>query len=118
MRWSAAIYWLALAAGILLTSVSQVLLKVGATSRSRLVDAFINRLTLSGYALFVVVTAFNVFAMKAIPLRTVTAATSLTYVLTLALGKWILGETVGRRTMCGLSLIVAGIVVYSAAGVL
>ena len=78
--------------------------------------AFLNRRTLIGYVLFLGVTVLNIFAMKAIPLRTVTVATSLTYVLTLGMGRFLLGEMVSRRLVVGVTLIVAGIFVFSLAG--
>ena len=111
-----ALHWLALTAGILLASVSQVLLKLGAGSRRSFMGAFLDRRTQIGYVLFLGVTVLSIFAMKAIPLRTVTAATSLTYVLTLGMGRGFLGEIVTRRMVLGVALIMAGIFVFSLAG--
>ena len=111
-----AVHWLALTAGILLPSVSQVLLKLGAGTRRSFMGAFLDRRTLIGYVLFLGVTVLSIFAMKAIPLRTVTAATALTYVLTLGMGRGFLGEIVTRRMVLGAALIMAGIFVFSLAG--
>lgn len=116
MNAPSAFHWLALAGGIVLTSVSQVLLKLGAGSGSSFARAFLNPRTVTGYAMFMGVSLLNIFAMKAIPLRTVTAAVSLTYVLTMGMGRWFLGEVVTRRMVLGLSLIVTGIFVFSLAG--
>jgi len=113
-----ALYWLALAAGIILTAVSQILLKVGATNKSTILRSFLNVGTLAGYSLFFVVTLLNVFAMRRIPLRTMTAASSITYVLTLALGHWMLRERLTWRMLAGVALILAGVIVYSISGVL
>jgi drug/metabolite transporter (DMT)-like permease len=111
-----AFHWLALSGGILLTSVSQVLLKLGAGAGRSFARAFLNRYTVTGYVLFLGVTILNIFAMKAIPLRTVTAATSLTYAVTVGMGHSFLGEMLTRRTMLGVALIVVGIFVFSLAG--
>jgi len=74
--------------------------------------AFLGRRTLIGYVLFLGVTVLSIFAMKAIPLRTVTAATA----LTLGMGRGFLGEIVTRRMVLGVALIMAGIFVFSLAG--
>ena len=113
-----ALYWLALAGGIVLTALSQVLLKAGARNKKKVLHSFLNPGTLAGYSLFLVVTLLNVFAMKKIPLRTMTAASSITYVLTLVLGYRLLQERVSARMVAGVALIVIGVVVYSLSGVL
>ena len=111
-----ALHWLALVGGILLTSVSQVLLKLGAGAGRSFARAFLNRCTVTGYVLFLAVTVLNIFAMKAIPLRTVTAATSLTYAVAVGMGHRFLGEIVTRRMILGVALIIVGICVFSLAG--
>jgi len=111
-------YWIALGGGIILTALSQALLKSGARGKRKILHSFLNPSTLAGYSLFLVVVLLNVLAMKRIPLRTMTAASSLTYVLTLALGHWLLRERVSLHMVVGVILIFAGVVVYSVSGVL
>lgn len=103
----------ALALGVGLTAVSQVLLRSGARGKDRFYASFLNWHTVIGYGLFVLVTMLNVFAMQTIPLKTVTAWVSLTYVVTMLLSRWLLGEELNRYMLAGAGLIVAGIVLFS-----
>lgn len=104
----------ALALGIVLTAVSQVLLRSGARNKATLVGSFLNLHTIVGYGLFLMVTMLNVYAMQVIPLKTVTAWISMTYVVTMVLSRWLLKEELNGRMLGGAGLIVAGIIVFSA----
>ncbi len=103
----------ALGVGIVLTAVSQVLLRSGARNKSSLIGSFLNPHTLLGYGLFLAVTVLNVYAMQTILLKTVTAWVSMTYVATMILSRWLLKEELNRFMLMGAALIVAGIVVFS-----
>ncbi len=103
----------ALGLGIVLTAVSQVLLRSGARNKSSLLGSFLNPHTIVGYGLFLLVTVLNVYAMQVIPLKTVTAWISMTYVATMILSRWVLKEELNGRMVAGAGLIVAGIVVFS-----
>lgn len=104
---------IALALAIVLTAISQLLLRQGAVRGARWMAGFVNPRSVAGYSLFVLVAALNVFALQAIPLRTLTAWTSLTYVLTIGLSHWILKEKLNAGMLAGCGLIMAGIVVFS-----
>lgn len=103
---------LALGACLLLTATSQLLLKHGASGETTARSALLNRFTLSGYALLVMVTVLAVYAMQAIELKVVTAWTALTYLMVTAGSATILGEHVNRARWLGSALIVAGIAVF------
>ena len=103
----------ALGLAILLTSFSQVLLRSGISNAKNILVGFFNPKTVFGYTLFLLVTLLTVFAMQKIPLRTLTAWNSTTYVLTLLLSHWILRENLNRKMILGGFFIIAGIVVFS-----
>lgn len=104
---------LALVIGIFLTALSQVLLRSGAQKKPTWLSSFLNVRTVLGYGLFVFVTALNVHALQTIPLRTVTAWISTTYILTPFMAKWLLKEELNASIMAGSVLILVGIVVFS-----
>jgi len=106
----------ALSIGIFLSAFSQVLLKSGARHKATWLASFLNMHTVIGYSLFVLVTVLNVYAMQTIPLKTVTAWVSLTYVLTLLMSRYLLKETLNGRMLIGAGMIVAGIVLFSSHG--
>ena len=103
----------ALAVGIVLTSISQILLRRGAGGKVSWYISFLNVYTALAYGLFLIVTILNVYAMKTIQLKTITTWISLTYVLTLFLSGWILKEKLNGKMILGVLLIAIGIAVYS-----
>ena len=103
----------ALGLGIMLTAVSQLLLRRGATRGNHWLAGYINPSSAAGYASFVLVALLNVYALQTIHLKTLTAWTSLNYVLTLVLAHWLLGEPLNAKMLAGCGLIVGGIVVFS-----
>lgn len=103
----------ALGAGIALTVAAQLLLRSGASRGASFLSSFLNPRTAVGYGLFLLTTVLNVFAMRVLDLKTVTAWAALTYVLTPMAAAALLGEEVSRRTVAGSTLVAAGIVVFS-----
>ena len=103
----------ALGLGIVCTATAHVLLRLGARGRAAGRRLLLNPYTLAGYGLFVFITMLNVFALQAIPLKTVTAWTALTYVVTPLLSRAVLREPLNKGMLAGSALILAGIVVFS-----
>ena len=64
-------------------------------------------------AMFCLVPAMSYMALKQWPLSTVYMATGLTYVLVLIMAKLLLGETISRRKMQAMLLIVGGVVIFN-----
>lgn len=104
---------LAMTAAIILTAVAQVLLKTGAARGRSFTTSFLNGYTLTGYAVFGVVTVFGVFALQGIRLSTFTAWASLAYPLVMLLSYFILREYLAKDRLLGTGLIVLGILVFS-----
>lgn len=109
-------HYLALFVGIALTGISQVLLRLGAAGRSSWLRSYLHGLTMIGYAVFVVVTAINVYVLTAMPLKTFTAWISLTFVWTAVLSRFVLKEEIHSRVYYGVCIIVVGILIFVSGG--
>ncbi len=109
------VHWhgVALGLAIILTAASQLLLRQGAVRGTHRLAGLLNLRSAIGYFLFILVAALNVFALQAIALKTLTAWASLTYVLTMGLSHFLLGEKLNAEMFVGCGLIMAGIVVFS-----
>jgi len=103
----------ALALVILLSACSQLLLKLGAAGKKSRLESFFNSRTLSGCALFLVVTLLSVFAMQRIHLATVTAWSGINYILIAILSRTLLKENVSRSALLGCLLVALGIALFS-----
>jgi len=102
----------ALAGAIILTAVSQVMLRVGAKGKTSSKAAILSRSTLSGYLLFLIVIFLMIFAMQEIPLRTVSAFHGITYILIPLAARVFVDDPLDVRMMLGSGTIVLGIVVF------
>ena len=105
---------LALAAAIILTAVSQVMLRAGAMGKGNsMVAAVFNSKTLIGYLIFLVVILLTIFAMQKIPLKSVSAFNGISYVLVPLMARLFVKDPLNTRMMIGLVMIVFGIVIFS-----
>jgi drug/metabolite transporter (DMT)-like permease len=107
------IHWAALLSGVFITAFSQVLLKKGVGGKKTFITSLINARTVTGYALFGVVTILNVYAMQTIELKTVSAFVGSSYVLVPVFARIFLGEQIDLPRTAGGVLIISGIVVFS-----
>jgi multidrug transporter EmrE-like cation transporter len=99
---------------IILTSIAQVLLKIGATRKNVNESIYFNRATISGYGLLLIVTPLSVLALKGIELKVFySAAYALNFVLVAILSWKILGETLTRKKCFGILIIAIGIIVFN-----
>ncbi len=103
----------ALGVGILLTSLSHLVLKSGTANKPTWLASFLNGRTVAAYGLFTVGTLACVYAMQQIPLKTATAWSSANYVLVVTFSRLIFKEKVDRRRLLGCGLIIAGVIVFS-----
>jgi drug/metabolite transporter (DMT)-like permease len=103
----------ALAASILITPFSQVLLRLGAKNSTSAFGAVMNLKTLLGYAMFGAVAVLVVYALQSIPLQTVTAWDSLAYVLTPLAARWLLKDPLTIKVFVGTAVIMLGILVFN-----
>jgi multidrug transporter EmrE-like cation transporter len=101
---------------VLLTGVSQTLLKVGTNSgvrSNRFLDYYLNLPTMMAYGLFLLVTVFTVYALRDLPLKVFYSLTALNFIVVLGLSVVFLNEEVSRDKMVAISLIALGVVVFN-----
>jgi drug/metabolite transporter (DMT)-like permease len=98
---------------VVLTSVSQLLLKFGSGGEGRWWQSFVRLQTLLGYGLLTLVTILMVFVMQRLELKFVTAVQALIYVLVVIGARFVLKERLTKNRIVGLALIVAGVVVFN-----
>ncbi|NQU06713.1 MAG: hypothetical protein HQ568_11515 [Calditrichaeota bacterium] len=104
---------IALGLSIILTAFAQSLLRLGARDKKRIVASFLNIQTISGYLIFFIVVILMIYSMQKIPMRTVVAWNSITYILTPMVGRWLTGDPFTSRMAFGSVIIAVGMVVFS-----
>jgi drug/metabolite transporter (DMT)-like permease len=102
----------ALLGSVLLTAVSQAMMRIGARGRARALHSFLNPWTLTGNACFGIVMLMMIYAMQTIPFRSVMAVNSLVYIATPLAARLIAKDPLTLRMMLGSLVITAGIVIF------
>ena len=102
---------IALVLSIILTSFSQLLLRIGAKKADKELTIF-NLYTVLGYALFLVVMLLMIYAMQKITLRTAMALNSITYILTPIVAHYFIKDDLTKSMLFGSSIIIVGIVIF------
>lgn len=98
---------------VVLTSISQLLLKSGSGGGGRWWQSFMRVHTLLGYGLLTLVTILMVFVMQRLELKFVTAVQAFIYVLVVIGARFVLKERLTKNRIVGLALILAGVVVFN-----
>lgn len=102
--------------GVLISSLSQVLLKKAADKEySSKIREYLNFRVITAYTIFFLATFCTVFAYRAIPLSMGPILESSSYVFVSIFGYMFFGERFGKKKIAALALIICGIVVYSLA---
>ncbi|MCL2807155.1 MAG: EamA family transporter [Coriobacteriia bacterium] len=109
-----ALYILIAVGSVILSSISQMMLKISAnkTYPSRVAE-YLNPLVLSGYTIFFLTTLIMVYAYRVIPLSIGPIIEALGYVFIAIIGFAILREKITRKKLLGMLLIIAGVVMSS-----
>ena len=108
------LYILIAVGSVLLSSISQMMLKISAnkTYPSKVAE-YLNPLVIGGYLIFFATTLIVVFAYRVIPLSIGPIIEALGYVFIAIIGFAILREKISRRKLLGMFLIIFGVVVSS-----
>ena len=107
------IYYFYAMLSIVLTGISQILLKIGARNDDTPLGVYLNPATLTGYFVFLLVTICSIFALQGLDLKLFYALASLNYVVVTMLSCIILKEGLGRNKVVAVCLIVVGVVVFN-----
>jgi drug/metabolite transporter (DMT)-like permease len=102
----------ALLGSVLLTAVSQAMMRIGARGRKRALHSFLNPVTIAANVCFGIVMLMMIYAMQAIPFRTVMAVSSLVYITTPLAARVLAKEPLTLRMMLGALTITCGIVIF------
>jgi drug/metabolite transporter (DMT)-like permease len=108
-------YYIIAAGAVLLTAVSQILLKIGA-NKSRNMNFFLsyfNPYVILGYFLFVIVTLMNLYAYKQIPLKMAVIFLPFTYVFVSLFSLVLLKEKMTKNQIIGSCIILFGVFIYN-----
>lgn len=105
-------YYIILALTVVMTSVSQVLMKKGAME-SGFLRLYFNVYTLSGYFLLFCVTLLNLFVLRGVALKMMVVFLPFNYILVLAAAMIVFGEKISYRQYIGSGIVIAGVIIYN-----
>lgn len=106
-------YYLFMFGSVILSSVSQILLKKSAAkSHGSFLKEYLNPLVIIGYALMVAATLTTIAAYQGMDYKNGPVIESLGYILVMVLSYFLLKEKVTVRKVIGYCLILAGVVIF------
>ena len=107
--------YLLVAGAIVLTGISQVLLKIGSgyAESNRRLAVYLNAPVCLAYVLYILVTVLNTYAMTVLPLKVVYTFGSLNYLIVLFFSGLILKEPVTRKKITAAILISLGVIIFN-----
>lgn len=111
------IYSLFLLLGVFISAISQIMLKKAALRQyDSLLKEYLNPLVLFAYAMFVGTTFLSILAYRGIPLSMGPVLEATSYIYVTVFGVKIFGETINKKKLVALVLIIGGIIIYSTLG--
>ena len=113
------IFSLVFIVSVLISSISQVMLKTSANkSYSDRIKEYLNPTVIIAYGLFFLSTLITVFAYKVVPLSLGPVLESTGYIFVAVLGVVLLKERMSRKKLIGMVLILGGITLFSLGGMI
>lgn len=99
---------------VLLSSLSQILLKYSATLKyKKKINEYLNKYVIFGYGLFVVCSVLTIVAFKGVPLKMGPIIESLGYLFVMILACIFLQEKLTLNKVVGNVIIILGIIIFS-----
>ena len=106
-------YYACAGLSIILTSIAQILLKIGASREKSDESIYLNIYTIGGYLTLLIVTILSVLALKGIELNIFYATAYALNLIFIAILSWkILGESLSRKKCAAILLIATGVIVF------
>ncbi len=103
--------------GVFIASVAQVLLKKSALDHHEsILDEYLNKKVIIGYAMMLFATICSVLAYRVIPISLAMVLDATGYIFITIFGYFIFKENVTRRRFLALCFIISGIFVYAILG--
>ncbi len=108
------VYYIFVVAGVLLASISQILLKKSAaTGHGSLFKEYLNLRVIGGYSLLALSLFFDLWAMRnGVLAKEVSSIEALSYLFVPLLGCLILKEKISGRKIVAIILIMTGVIVF------
>lgn len=106
-------YIILLVLAVLVSSVSQIILKKSASKTyNSIFKEYFNLYVITGYGLMVVSTVLVILGLKGVPYKNEPIIESLGYIFVMILSNLILGERISKKKIIGNLLILSGIIIY------
>lgn len=107
------IYSLILFGGVVVSAISQIMLKKSARKHySSVIREYFNPLVITAYGLFFGCTLISLVAMKVVPLSMSPIIEATSYIITPLLSFLILKERMTKKQLVGMVIIVIGILIF------
>ncbi|OHD06009.1 MAG: hypothetical protein A2086_06020 [Spirochaetes bacterium GWD1_27_9] len=108
-------YYIFLLIAIILTSISQILLKIGAkkSKNKKFIYLYLNFFTIFGYFLLFLSTIFSLFSLKYVDLKVLIFFLPLTYIFIGISSFIILKERINKFQIIGFIIIITGLVIFN-----
>lgn len=104
---------------VLISSVSQVMLKTSANkSHENILKEYLNPIVIVAYGMFFLSTIITVLAYRYVSLSLGPILESTGYIFVSVFGYFFLKEKMSRKKLCGMFLILIGVAVFSTGGYL
>ena len=101
-------------ASILISVVSQLLLKISANRKhASALREYLNPLVIVAYGMFFGATILTMLALRYVPLSSAPVLESLSYILVAVLGFFVLHERLSRRKLLGMAVILLGVFLFN-----
>jgi small multidrug resistance pump len=107
------VYYISLAAAILLGVGGQILLKSAADGSASVVGQFLNPLTMIGFGIYIFAAFCYIVALKKIPISIAFPSVSASYVIVALLAHLLWNEPLGWPQIAGLVLIGSGVLLIN-----
>ena len=108
-------YYLYASIAVVLTAISQILLKVGAdkTKSLKIIRRYLNYYVISGYLIFLVVTLINLYAYKYLPIKMAVIFLPFTFILVAVFSFLLLKEKMSKKHLISSLIIITGVIIYN-----
>lgn len=107
------IYSLILFCGVVVSAISQIMLKKSAKKHyDSVIKEYLNPLVITAYGLFFGCTLISLVAMKVVPLSMSPVIEATSYIITPLLSFLILKEKMTKKQLLGMIVIVTGILIF------
>ena len=105
-------YYLLLAFAVFISSLSQILLKKAAIKTySSKIREYFNFQVIGAYIIFLSVTFLAIICLRFIPLSHAVIIDSTGYIWVTLLSKFICNEKISKKKICGIIMIITGIII-------